>query len=374
MEVTPAATGHSASVAHAHATLQDKVKDAERSFVLKDYRQALQLSNQVILSAERRSPFDQEANCVCLQTRALDRLSHESIEYTCVVRMTCDISLEDRAAAVALQSCHELSNKDNSGDPVQRQRLLGPFLALYRERPMPFEVAVLWIQYCFCKETLRHAAVEMAAELLHHARQYTLDTSDDLLCFLLTRMLPYANAGDYVRDVLDRIHSLSWTTSSKIYVQTAKVNPEAVHVILADLDSFSPSSSLEHCREQLELHAGPLSNSKHVQVVAMEDDILIQSRHIVGWRHQLALAFRNRQDWQTEWSKRLVNVFRIRVIQPLYLNDEKWINRGRVALSALLVYLAWKKRRNLLPLTTSAANLVTSPFREVLDALMPAPR
>jgi hypothetical protein len=366
------ANGQSTSAArhgaHLH-DLEDAVQNVERAFVLKDYQTALDLSSEV-LSAESHSSLETERIsdcCVCLQTIAVNGplAEAECTEFSFTIRMSCDIALTDRAAVVALQSCYELSDTQNTA-----------FLTWYARRPpMPIDVAILWIQFAFSTSAHKQTAVEMAAELLHHMNQFPhlSELSDDLLFMLFSKMLAYCENVDYVRDVLDRIHAPSWNSSRFTYFHMSKAsNPQAVSILLAGLDQFSLNESVGRCREKLETLSREAEDISNKDEINQHEDKIVATRneYNVGWKHLVAECMST--DWPTlVLLRHILNVFRNHVVRPLKTNDNRWKNRGRVAISAVLLYLAWKKRRRLSPLATTVATLVASPFREILEALRP---
>jgi hypothetical protein len=352
-----ASAPHHDVVVH-HHDLESAVQNAERAFVVRDYQRALKISSE-ILSAGSHS-LETEASggncCVCLQIRAVGLSTAE--EFSFVICMTFDIALTDRAAAVALQSSYEISDKDST-----------VFLTWYRRRPMPIPVAILWIQFTFSTNVHKQNAVEMAAELLRHVGQFphVSDLSDDLCFMLFTDMLAYCENEDFVQDLLDRIHAPTWKLSRYTYVHMSKANPQVLSILLAHLNLFSLGVSVDRCREKLEsLSMEAEDSSNKVQV--NEHDSMTSENHNVGWKCLIG-------EWQSMAvvSRRILNVFRDHVVRPILQDDEnRWMNRGRFAISAVLLYLAWKKRRKLsLLTTTTVTTLVASPLREILEALRP---
>lgn len=359
------ANGQSTSAAH-RSDLEDAVQNAEQAFVLKDYQRALDLSSEV-LSVGFSMETEGSDNCVCLQTSAVNvQLTEADLtDHSFIVRMSCDIALTDRAAVVALQSCYEMSDTRNAA-----------FLTWYRQRPMPLDVAILWIQFAFSTSAHKQTAVEMAAELLHHVNQfpYLSEMSDDLLFVLVFKMLAHCENVVYVRDLLDRIHAPSWRSSRFTYLHISKANPQAVSIILAGLDRFSVNSSVGLCREKLEaLSTETCDYARNIEST-QHDAMIVATRNgdNVGWKRLLAEY--TSTDWPSVLSRHILNAFRDRVVRPLQESDNRWENRGRVAISAVLLYLAWKKRRRLCPWTTTVATLMASPFCEILEALRPQRR
>jgi hypothetical protein len=93
------------------------------------------------------------------------------------------------------------------------------FLTCYRQRPMPIDVAILWIEFAFSTSPHKQTAVEMAAELLHCVNHFPRlsELSDELLFMLFSKMLAYCENVVYVRDLLDCIHAPSWNSSCFTY-------------------------------------------------------------------------------------------------------------------------------------------------------------
>jgi hypothetical protein len=357
-------------VLHTDDSLEDAVQNAERSFVLKDYKRALKLSVDV-LSAENDMPSRNDpAGCVCLTTSLDTGIRQEESpggEFT--IRMTPDISLLDRAAVVALQGAYELSS--DTGRTA--------FVDYYRRRPMPLDVSVVWMQFLF-RTDHEAATVELAAELLHYARQYpsVSESTDELLSFLLTEVLPFSTSVDLVRDILDRIQTSSWVPSPLVYAKDSTVNEEAVSMLLSRLDMISFSASLDHCRR----HLKSLTPAEEALQDHNEEDVSDCSGALADTRtSQASSSWTNihvqdlySKDFYLNLSKRLLNLFRIHVVRPLSSEEGRWEHRRNVVISALLLYLAWKKRRRLLLVGTSASAILTSPFREIMEALLPQAR
>lgn len=355
-----------ARVLHNQHSLEETVQSAERVFVLKEYKEALKFSIQALSFAEKDPPsLKNQSDCVCLTT-PLDT-QPEVMNGSFVVKMTTDISLLDRAAVVALQASHELSST------VGRQA----FVKYYSQHAMPLEVAILWIQLVF--RTNEVIPVELAAELLHHARKYpslSVEVSDELVCLLVTEMLPFASSIDDVHNVLDRIQAISsWVSSSHAYSQAQDVNKEAVSLLLSRLDSFSSDPSLrDRCQRQLESLAfvEEAENDNHDGTFEYTTNLVESqpSQTNTIWKYPMT----NSKEWHTTWAKRVLDFCRLYIVQPLFRDQDRWENRRRVAISALLVYFAWKRRRRLMLLTSSTATLISSPFREIMDAVLPSKR
>ena len=289
----------------------------------------------------------------------------ESTNATFVVHTTQDVSLADRAAVVALQTSHEVSSDIG----------LAAFVEFYSQHSMPLDVAILWIQYSF--RTDAPMAIEMASKLLHHIRCYpsTSESIEELVSFMVTEVLPFQST-EYVQHVLDSIESPSWVSNPIAYDQASEVNHQAVSVLLSRLHMFSFSSAVDSCREQLEsLIIVQKDINDCIELQSESDNVLTKKRN-----SQIHETWRNlvqdlhSKDWHLVLSQRILNLFRTHVVQPLFRDEACWENRGRVALSILLLYLSWKRRRKLLLLTSSAAHVLTSPLREIMDALLPQHR
>ena len=345
------------------------MQNAERCFVLKDYENALDLSKEV-LSAETGSQSQKESSCICLQTCPLHldcrSSKNEATTAKWLVRLNPDISLADRAAVVALQSGYEISN--DTGRTA--------FLEYYSQRPMPLDVAIVWIQFSYRKD--KGSMIEVTAELLHYAHHYpsVLDSVEDLVFLLFIEMLPFSSSAAHVRDLLDRIGAPTWSSSGpSMYLRAGEVNCRAVSILVSRLDMFSFDAS-DRCREELKsLVACSKTADECKKDLTMCNGNLIESQVIppkttwTGLVDDLSL-----KDWHLVLSRRLLDLFRIRIVQPFVYDKDRWKNRGSAGISALLLYLAWKKRLKMLLFTKSAMSLVTSPFREVMEALMPQQR
>lgn len=349
-------------------TLEETVQNAERMFVLKDYEKALELSVEALGRClendySQQSYKDHEtSDCIRLQTTPLNHVDSQLPQIVC---LTLNVSLADRAAVVALQSGYELSN--DAG--------LTAFCDFHRQRPMSLDVATLWIQYSFRNEKTM-SIVEVTAELLHYVCQCPAvpDSVDDLWLLLLAEMLPFSTSASFVRNVLHRMDASTWVVlpgPATCYVRANEVNHQAASIVLSRLDTYS-FKALNRCREELE-NLVKETDQDCQQDLSSDNGTLLESQRMhkpkTTWTSLVDnLSFDN---WHVVMSRHLLDLFRSRIVKPLFQDENQGTNCGRVAISVLLLYLAWKRRRRLLLLTTSATTFMTSPFREILDALWP---
>mmetsp|Transcript_17540 Transcript_17540/g.31696 ORF Transcript_17540/g.31696 Transcript_17540/m.31696 type:complete len:369 (+) Transcript_17540:130-1236(+) len=340
--------------------IEKAVESAERSFVLKEYDMALRLSLEV-LSAETDSCSYYETQCVCLETQIISSMNDSrASQGSWRIQMTQDITPLDRAAAIALQSSFETQNKDGES----------AFISYCQNHSIPLDLAILWVQFTHSTGHPSTAA-QLAAELLHHSRQYlNLEKStQELALFLFTKVLPYLKNANDALDLLNRINATSWSTVPNMRDQafTRNVNQHAVTTLLLQLERMSPGTPVDDCREELSSLLKDKDND-----VQMNHNIhnMIESRPIQSSLEKHDLQSR---DWYLKFSKRLLLFFRTRFLHPLFNDTENRLeNRVRVVMSILLLYFAWKKKRKLFVLTLSSANGIVSPFREIMEALLPS--
>lgn len=345
-------------------TIEETVVNAERALVLKNYREALKLSISVLSETEQHvsnESTNNQDNCVSLMT-PIDGITGEP--GSLVISMSTNVSPVDRAAAVALQ----VSRSDS--DECDGQQA---FLKYYSCHKMPIDVAILWIQYLFSNKALK--AVELTAEILHYSRQEpnVADATDELALTFCTKMLAFCKNADYVRDVLDRIEAPSWVSGSYEYSRDQQINEQAVSTLLQSrfeklLSSTSARNEWrQHLQRKLiveeEIMPNDSSSQSHYDSAMVESNA---SHSITAWKN----LFESRE-WPTIVATRILHYFRIRIVEPLYKNENARENRRQVALSALLLYLAWRRRRRYAALTASAAHILVSPFREIIEALLP---
>uniref|UniRef100_A0A7S3VE20 Uncharacterized protein n=1 Tax=Chaetoceros debilis TaxID=122233 RepID=A0A7S3VE20_9STRA len=62
-------------------------------------------------------------------------------------------------------------------------------------------------------------------------------------------------------------------------------------------------------------------------------------------------------------------------IHPLWDSEDRWVNRGKVAVLGLVSYTAWKRKKHIRRAAynngKSLGKAILSPFREILSAFMP---
>lgn len=374
----------------------EQVRGAERAFVERKYGKALKLANHVLQNESQECALlPPITNCVHLRTAPIEFLGNQfvdSADRSFLVDFSCTFAPVDRAAAVSLQCCYEISLRGRNGK-LTRSEFKGvqPFLDYYfvsekLKRTLPFEVATLWIKFCYAIG-FNHTAVEMAAELLHvllsrkDAISPLADSGqDELLWFFLTKALPHSMNCTIVGHVFDQIEADSWTPLQLSFAASRRLEQESISTILSRLEDLSDKSSnrtsvkdcISQCQRQLKFLLNEVDGNSEGKIVEDEGEIppiapsfLIRNRNR---SQQLPMAC---TDWQRQVAKRILQLFRIHVIEPLYSDKERWANRGRVAIAAFMTYLAWKRRRRIKSATQSVGQIVMSPFSEIVQALLP---
>ena len=415
-------------IGEALSTLQ--VDEAEQAFVRNDYNLALHLSNEVLEKAASKlhhHHHQQQQKRVRDGKKNIDSsnsvwipLSWQYGERVCYfsrVSLSNDLRDTDRAAAVVLQCQYELQMQgrqqcDDSDDDdidnhtTQTLEQNSSFWAYYTLSPMPLELALVLIQYELERHTTAaggtveargegqsqvttQAVVENGVVLLQTCfasrlgfHPGTLTTVvEDLWWTIVCKALPLATHTSYVQHTLQRIlPKKTPTTKTDKEEEEAEacralarqnqwmVEPTttgATNALLNQLDSFEPFISqecLHRCRTHLQ-------------------QVLLNIKSTQAQRHhkptKLPLMVRqphHKADWYRYWAKRFLVFVQLRVIHPLFVDPNRWANRGHTALTILLTYLAWKKRRRILQTTSGAVSILTSPLQEILDAFLPMPQ
>jgi hypothetical protein len=406
-----------------HGDVAEKlIEDSEQAFVEGSFRQALQLAN-ACLEGEGKSETDRHryrnkdapAGRIALQTPI--ELSFEGNlhrrQITIDLNSPKDTSRVDRAAAVALQSWFEISQKAGSQQEQARgYRFLLPFLNLYTTnhqtqdrnhcRSFSSELMVIFIQFCHATEHF-HMAVELCSELVHSLLSFTgngerplLDTHQrkyfqEIVMLLLTRLLPFCGNPKAVTDLgkrlvrTDNASSTEWTLTSTKWSAYSVPSAGSLKGILALIDNDERLSrwpewlhgTIAECRTHLEILLQDLEDfdddddkafleGPHSQDGVIEDSLVVNGQGTASPEDFMS--------WQDSWVARVVRFVRVRVRESM--NDPR--GRATAAVTILTLWMAWRHRRRLvangsIQTTASVAiRMVLRPLLEIVDALMPS--
>jgi hypothetical protein len=408
-----------------HRDVADKlIEDSEQAFVEGSFRQALQLAN-ACLAGEGQSETDRHrygntdatAGRIALQTPI--ELSFDANFQrrwiTIDLNSPKDTSRVDRAAAVALQSWYEISQKAGSQQEQARgYRFLLPFLNEYTIdhkpqdrrhcRSFPPELMVIFVQFCHATQHF-HLAVELCSELVHSLLSFTSNGERPLLekhqqrylqeivILLLTRLLPFCDDPKAVTDLGKRLvrtdgaSSTEWTSTSTKWSACSVPSANSVKRIIALLREDERLShwpewlhgTIAECRTHLEILLQDLEDldddddkafleGPHSQDGVIEDSLVANGQGTAPPEDLMS--------WQDSWVARLVRFVRVRVQESM--NDPR--GRATVAVTILTLWMAYRHRRRLVATGTihTTASVVgrtiLRPLLEIVDALMPSER
>jgi hypothetical protein len=393
------------------------IKDSEQAFVEGSFRQALQLAN-ACLEGEGQSETDRYGNTeatagrIALQTPI--ELSFEANVQqrwiTINLNSLKDTTRVDRAAAVALQSWYEISQKAGSQEEQARgYRFLLPFLNNYTAnhqtqgrnhcRSFPPELMVIFVQFCHATKQF-DLSVELCSELVHSLLSFTGNSERQLLdihqqkyfqeivILLLTRLLPLCDDPKAVmnlgkRLVTDGASSIKWTSTSTKWSARSVPNAgsaKGVLTILKDDERLSRwpdwlHGTIADCRTDLEILLQDLEdfddddNKAFLEGPHSQDRVVEGSLMVSG---QGAAPPENFMSWQDSWVSRFVRFVRVRVRESM--NDHR--GRATTAVTILTLWMAWRHRRRLIATgtshtTASVVRTILRPLLEIVDALMP---
>jgi hypothetical protein len=409
-----------------HGDVADKlVEDSEQAFVEGSFCQALQLAN-ACLKGEGQSETDQHryyrnkdatAGRIALQTPI--ELSFDmniqrrwiSIE----LNSPKDTSRVDRAAAVALQSWFEISQKAGSQQEQARgYRFLLPFLNEYtidhqtqeRSRCRAFspELIVIFVQFCHATEHF-HMAIELCSELVHSLLSFTsngerlpLDKHQEkyfqeIVMLLLTRLVPFCDDPKAVTDLgkrmmrTDGASSTEWALTSTKWSACSVTSASSVRGVLALLANDERLSrwpewlhvTVAECRTHLEILLQDLEDfdddddKAFLEGPRSQDGVIEDSLVVNGAGTAPPEDF---MSWQDSWVARVVRFVRVRVRESM--NDHR--GRATAAVTILTLWMAWRHRRRFVAngtihTTASVAiQTILRPLLEIVDALMPSDR
>jgi hypothetical protein len=397
------------------------IEDSEQAFVEGSFRQALQLANTCLegesqseTNRHRYGETDATIKRIALQTPI--ELSFDAniqrLWITIDLNSPKDTARVDRAAAVALQSWYEISQKAGSQQEQARgYRFLLPFLNEYTTnhqtqdrshcRAFSPELMVIFVQFCHATEHF-HVAVELCSELVHSLLSFTSNGErplmdahqhkyfQEIVMLLLTRLLPFCDDPKAVTDLGKRLvrtdgaSSTEWTLTSTKWSASSEPSVGSVKGILALLDDDERLShwsewldrTIAECRTHLEILLQDLEDfdddddktfleGPHSQDKVMEDSLVVNG--------QGTLPPEDFMSWQDLWVARVVRFVRVRVRESM--NDPR--GSATVAVTILTIWMAWRHRRRLIAggtIRTSASvalRTILRPLLEIVDALMP---
>jgi hypothetical protein len=363
------------------------VRDAQRSFVERDFRQALHISNQILRDDYGKPSTADPDGCQQLSTRVCFQFDPSHANRTLRVDLCSKPSPTDQAATIALQSWYEITKQKKPLD--QGLDFLRPFLDHYQLHPMPLEVMVIFLQFC---QTHHHVpeATAITLELLIYRFQNDVrgdeswnDSYGEIFENLLTCLLPRFDDQDFVRyhlhGLLERtdtafppsLESLFISSSQKPNLQTMN----AILVLLQELPApqdedkgkFSRWSTYIESSKNILQHAidreksqDSVSSAKASESEPSPSAVTTSSYQPQGTRSFWANTRRRWYAVVASWTQTLVD------------DPNKWEYRGKVAFSIAIMLLAWRKKRHLARISKGIATILLSPVSELVEALAPS--
>jgi hypothetical protein len=369
-------------------TTMHRVREAELFFLQGDFRAALKLTNNYL----RGLPLQE--NETLLMVIAHRKLSTElNLKFdpsrllrTITVRLNdSNPSLEDQAAAIALQSWYEISIKKKPTSPGHDH--LQPFLTLYESRPMPLELMVIFIRFCQTQNEMAQA-IGLTVEILSHRIMQHEPTdeksSDDcyyneLVVHLLTSLIPFSQDPTLGRDILEGLFYQTSTMSSidlsrwrgthRPNEHTVKTALEMLGALPADENRFVwARQSIDQSKERLLALRYDVNdtNSNDINNSSTHD----KTRQGESTPLPMIVSSQPRQyKWSTHRWIRLVQSY----TRALYDDQNRWENRGKLAFSVAMILLAWRRKRRLALASKSIVSALISPLTELVEALAPTP-
>jgi hypothetical protein len=337
----------------------------------------------------------------------------------------------DRAAAVVLQSWYELSQRISEDSPVVQEshlRLLQPFWRAYATidddrngpshsspRSCSLELVVVLVQFCRATFHVRES-VELAMATLHHvlssedshqllARQW--HHIHELLVYLFCRLLPYSvndrsvelaltrlsepvpcEAADDAQGRNPRPHADDWILSDR-------TNARAIRILVRFLENppvhwpEECQGPLEVCREQLEAELARHPPDPRDELPSKSFATSTTNCHplnaltvslpavpVNGIRDAASGQFEGLPTlgWDANgaklWLCRLSYLAKVAVVEPFALSNQRWSNRGVLAVSLWAFWAAWRRRAKFYRASRLALRAVLQPIREIIEALV----
>ena len=367
------------------------VRDAERSFIERDFRQALHISNQILRDDFGKPSTSDPDVCQQLSTRVCFQFDPSHSNRTLRVDLGSKPSPTDQAAAIALQSWYEITKQKKPLD--QGLDHLRPFLDHYQLHPMPLDVMIIFLQFCQAHHHVAEATaitLELLIYRFHNDGRIDESWNDsygELFENLLTCLLPRFDDHDFVRYHLQglfqrtdtafppSLESLSISLSQTPNLQTMN----AILSLLQELpptqdenkDKFSRWSTyiessknfLQDAIEREKSAATSLDSASSTKASDSEPSpstVTASSRQPQGTRSLWAATRRQWYAVVASWTRTLVD------------DPHKWEYRGTLAFSLAMMLLAWRKKRRLARISKGMATLLLSPVSELVEALVPS--
>ena len=365
------------------------VRDAECSFVERDFRQALHISNQILRDDYGKPSTSDPDVCQQLSTRVCFQFDPSHSNRTLRVDLGSKPSPTDQAATIALQSWYEITKQKKPLD--QGLDHLRPFLDHYQLHPMPLDVMIIFLQFC---QTHHHVAEATAItlEVLIHRFQNDgpgdeswNDSYGELFENLLTCLLPRFDDHDFVRyhlqGLLQRTDTAFPPSLESLSIPSSqKPNLQTMNAILSLLQDLPPTqdkdkgklsrwstyieSSKNFLQDAIDREKGAatsldsVSSTKVSEPEPSPSTVTTSSRQLQETR---SLWENTRRQWYAvvaSWTQTLVD------------HPQKWEYRGKLAFSLAIILLAWRKKRRLARMSKGFATLLLSPVSELVEALL----
>jgi hypothetical protein len=394
------------------------VRDAERSFVKGDFRQALHISNQ-ILRDEYGKPSSKtttaDDGCQQLSTRVCFQFDPSHSNRTFRVDLCSKSSPTDSAANIALQSWYEITKQQKSSNHQAGLEYLRPFLDHYQLYPMPLEVMVIFLQFCQTHHHIREATA-MTLELLIYRFQKDggrVDVDDEsvndssygemfenLLTFLFARFDDQDFVRYHLQGLLQRTDTAFPPSLESISIHSSQEpNLQTMIAILSLLQEVpsSPTQDEDKDNKFISRWSTYIENSKTFLQDAIDSISKkgaatsldsVSSTNVseseppsssavttTSSRQQPQGINRSFFLWANTTGRQWYTI--LTSWTQLLLMDEhpqKWEYRGKLAFSLAIMLLAWRKKRRLARISQGMAAFLLSPVSELVEALTPSSR
>ena len=356
--------------------LDDELVDQiETAFVRKEFHQALKLSNSVIENTEER-PSRQRTDFDFRLRTSFNLNGTQRTAPLSIRAAPADAKNSDQAVCVAIQSYHELKTKG-----LHDEKQLGPLLKYLVNNSIHLEVLLVFCQFLFTFPSCKHAAAGLLGETLWNIRcgpQLQKDRNE-ILWVLGTKMLPFCSEPDFCEHILRALtNDKGWQPFPRAVSFHEHINPDTIWAI-----RFGIGKIMFVSEEFKQVHLNIVSPLNEVESLEddkgrpIEDDLDScldsRERRIDKKGLDVKQAPKTGGSFYIRLSSKILGLVRNRILGPLFDTNEeaKWVNRGRVVMTILTAFIAWKQRRRLLPAANYAVGQVVQPLAEILDALIP---
>jgi len=354
---------------------QSLVEEAEQAFVEASFRQSLQLANKCLEEHSKNisTPEADSGHVLKLQTPlhlSFDTCSSMKTIQVCLGQKETDTI--DRAAAIALQSWYEISSKATGPERSQGVRHLQPFLNVYSHHVMSLELMLIFLNFCRATDHFQEA-VDVSSELAFHlfsfqkAMMWKRDETDELLIVLFTEMLPRCQTKAVV-DLLRRFDQDEWTPSS---VRWRALEQPRMHTLLQVLSFLRKidhgwlPDTLGDCISRLESQLDDMESEESEP----------NPKHSLNAAHPQIISSSTVRTWKVVCDRFLTHIVsRIRDYLVLCSDhaQDRWKQRGQLAITVLTVWIAWRQRRRILNASKRIAiQCISKPIAEIVEALLP---